>query len=742
MYLKPIFLMLNCEKLRYHCLANDAVIYLLDEPTKHLNSEERAFVSQVIKTTARYLTDKGLGIVGSWVVQLIHEGRPKVVFRNRIRIPPVEPDPIQGLCVYFCARYLRGEHRSKIGPDRPIPDRTELVQNSGPKWYGPVRVGLGRSSVWSGPTRHNLQVFGKIGPDRRPNWYKTSDRGPDRNTFGATASVNITARITMKIFGSSLRYWILEYSKGQPKQRKNILRFLNSSKIRMYRKLVRFKGLHGVTTAQFHSYQDAKLIMKAIEKRYEGNKESKKVRRTLLKQQYKNFAASSSKTLDQTFDRLQKLISQLEIQDEVIEQEDINLKLLRSLPSEWKTRALIWRNKAKIETISLDDLYNNFKIYEPELTGSSSTSQNPQYVAFISFNSTNNTNEADNTAYGVSTAHTQDGIRGYDWSYQAEEEYPINYALMALTSLESSSSLESKVDSCSKTCLKAYATIKEQYYRLSSDYKKSQFNLVSYKAGLQSVEERLVHYKKNEAVFEEKINILNLKVRLRKNALVEYTKKLEKAEKERDDLKLTLEKYHNSSKSLNTLLESQVSDKVKTRLGYKAASSAVENFVNSSKMIENQENVKSRSDKGYHTGVYNTVETKHVKNNNFSPPIIEEWISDDESEVEFEPKVKDKTVRPSIEKIKFVKPASEKVKKLGSPKKPNSLIICARQPTSEGVQGKKSYDTGFSRHMTGNKCYLIDYEDYDGGFVSFGDGKGRIFGKDKIKTGTLDSDDV
>ncbi|GKD12870.1 ribonuclease H-like domain-containing protein [Tanacetum coccineum] len=90
----------------------------------------------------------------------------------------------------------------------------------------------------------------------------------------------------------------------------------------------------------------------------------------------------------------------------------MNLKLLRSLPSEWKTHALIWRNKEEIETISLDDLYNNLKIYEPELTGSSSTSQNPQNVAFVSSNNTNSnnnssTNEADNTAYGVSAAHTQ-----------------------------------------------------------------------------------------------------------------------------------------------------------------------------------------------------------------------------------------------------------------------------------------------------------------------------------------------
>ncbi|GJV05137.1 hypothetical protein Tco_1338706 [Tanacetum coccineum] len=92
---------------------------------------------------------------------------------------------------------------------------------------------------------------------------------------------------------------------------------------------------------KFHTYQDAKLLTEAIEKRYGGNKESKKVQRTLIKQQYKNFAALSSESFDQTFNRLQKLIGQLEIQGEVINQEYMNLKLLRSLPSEWKYHALI-----------------------------------------------------------------------------------------------------------------------------------------------------------------------------------------------------------------------------------------------------------------------------------------------------------------------------------------------------------------------------------------------------------------
>ncbi|GJV11410.1 hypothetical protein Tco_1352951 [Tanacetum coccineum] len=71
---------------------------------------------------------------------------------------------------------------------------------------------------------------------------------------------------------------------------------------------------------------------------------------------------------------------------------------------------LLLRNKVETKTISLDNLYNNLKIYELELKDSTNTSQNLQNVAFVSSNSTNSnnsTNEADNTTYGVSTAHTQ-----------------------------------------------------------------------------------------------------------------------------------------------------------------------------------------------------------------------------------------------------------------------------------------------------------------------------------------------
>nr|GEU99457.1 retrovirus-related Pol polyprotein from transposon TNT 1-94 [Tanacetum cinerariifolium] len=58
------------------------------------------------------------------------------------------------------------------------------------------------------------------------------------------------------------------------------------------------------------------------------------------------------------------------------------------------------------------------------------------------------------------------------------------------------------------------------------------------------------------------------------------------------------------------------------------------------------------------------------------------------------------------------------------------------------LKGKGIVDSGYSKHMTGNKAYLVDYQDFNGGPVAFGGSKGQITGKGKIRTGKLDFEDV
>nr|GEX97408.1 putative reverse transcriptase domain-containing protein [Tanacetum cinerariifolium] len=182
---------------------------------------------------------------------------------------------------------------------------------------------------------------------------------------------------------------------------------------------------------------DAKSLWEAIKNRFRGNKESKKMQKTIFKQNYENLAASSQEGLDKTYDRFQKLVSHLEIHGEVISQEDANLKLLRSLPLAWNNIALIMRNKSNLDTLSIDDLYNNLKVYEFEIKSQSNSSLNSHNVAFVSSYNTRSTNETVNIVYGVSTASSknQASTAAYDDDIDTDDlqEIDLKWQMSMLT---------------------------------------------------------------------------------------------------------------------------------------------------------------------------------------------------------------------------------------------------------------------------------------------------------------------
>nr|GFA68363.1 hypothetical protein [Tanacetum cinerariifolium] len=107
--------------------------------------------------------------------------------------------------------------------------------------------------------------------------------------------------------------------------------------------------------------------------------------------------------LDKGYDRFQRLLSLLEINRLGVSTKDANQNFLRSLPSAWSNISLIMRNKPGIDNLDIDDLYNNLKVYEADIKGSSGSSSNSQNVAFVFAESTSNINEL-NAAYSVSTA--------------------------------------------------------------------------------------------------------------------------------------------------------------------------------------------------------------------------------------------------------------------------------------------------------------------------------------------------
>nr|GEY80033.1 hypothetical protein [Tanacetum cinerariifolium] len=269
-----------------------------------------------------------------------------------------------------------------------------------------------------------------------------------------------------------------------------------------------------------------------------------------------------------------------------------------------RTHTLIWRNTTDLEEQSLDDLFNNLKIYEAEVKSSSSASTSTQNIDFVSSSNTDSTNEPISDAgsiFAISAKLHVSALPNVDtlssaiiylfFSSQSNspqldnddlkqidaddlEEMDLKWQ-MAMLTVEyynchrkrhftrkcrspkdtrrndaaepqrrnvpvETSTLNALVSQYDGFLVKAYATLQSNYDNLTDDNRKSQFDVISYKTRLESVEARLLIYQQNESVFEEDIKLLKLEVQLRDSALVVLRENLEKAEQERDGLKLKL----------------------------------------------------------------------------------------------------------------------------------------------------------------------------------------------------------
>ncbi|GKC09518.1 ribonuclease H-like domain-containing protein [Tanacetum coccineum] len=140
--------------------------------------------------------------------------------------------------------------------------------------------------------------------------------------------------------------------------------------------------------AKFHKITDAREMWNAIKSRFGGNDESKKMQKHFLKQQFK----------------------------------DANQKFLRSLPSSWSQVALVMRTKPDVDSLSFDDLYNNLRVFESGVKGSTASTSSTQNVAFVSLDSTSGTNNV-STAYGASPSFSHSSQRENLSSYTNDLMY-------------------------------------------------------------------------------------------------------------------------------------------------------------------------------------------------------------------------------------------------------------------------------------------------------------------------------
>ncbi|GJY67460.1 hypothetical protein Tco_0469698 [Tanacetum coccineum] len=147
---------------------------------------------------------------------------------------------------------------------------------------------------------------------------------------------------------------------------------------------------------------------------------------------------------------------------------------------------------------------------------------------------------------------------GYDKS-----KVQTNMALMAFSDSEVYND-----KTCSKTCLKNYETLKKQCDDLIVKLNQTEFTAATYKRGLATVEEQLITYRKNEVLFSEEVAVLKREVACKDYEINVLKSEFEKVKQEKEGIEFKIEKFNNASKSLNKLLESQITDKSKKGLGY------------------------------------------------------------------------------------------------------------------------------------------------------------------------------
>ncbi|GJX81491.1 putative ribonuclease H-like domain-containing protein [Tanacetum coccineum] len=769
--------------------------------------------------------------------------------------------------------------------------------------------------------------------------------------------------------------------------------------------------------AKFHKMTDAKEMWEAIKSRFGGNDESKKMQKYILKQQFEGFSVSNSEGLHKGYDRFQSLLSQLEIHGAGVSTEDANQKFLRSLPAAWSQISLIMRTKPGVDSLSFDDLYNNLRVFEPDVKGSTASSSStegsssytdelmysffanqssgPQLdhedleqldefdleemdlkwqVAMISMrlkkfykktgrklqfdakepvgfdktkvecynchktghfarecrskgNQDSRRRDAGYTGYKAKDSGRRPGKQeepkalvtldgdGVDWTSHSEDEQE-NYALMAY----SNSGSDTEVNSCSKECKESYAKLKKLYDEQREQLGDASIEIQAYTQALKKVEAQLVAHQQNQLWYEKKIRFMKINLDDKTDVLTYHKKLLEKVEKEKEELKAKVEKWHNSSKGLNILLNSQMSarDKAGRR------SSDIEDSPVNDRYAEGMHVVPPPMTRIYiPSGPDVEIDESHVETNESIPkpvanepkavsdpkvwsdaPIIEEYESDsDDEHVSLPTKEQETPSFAFVNTVKHVKTPRQTVKEQNtcsqSPKpnkkdcsglmskklglgygftkkacfvcgsfshlirdcdfyekrmakqvelnkqkgkgivqrenkpvwnnvqrlnqnkfvpttvltrtgrfpintasqaaststarkvtvrpivneiRPRNNFFKSHSPTrrpfykttapkdnflnhklntaggktvsavggiretaddpQKALKNKGIIDSGCSRHMTGNKAYLVDYQDYNGGLVAFGGSKGYITGKGKITIGKLDFEDV
>ncbi|GJW53016.1 putative ribonuclease H-like domain-containing protein [Tanacetum coccineum] len=337
--------------------------------------------------------------------------------------------------------------------------------------------------------------------------------------------------------------------------------------------------------AKFHKMTDAKEMWDAIKSRFGGNDESKKMQKYILKQQFESFSISNSEGLHKGYDR--------------------------SLPPSWSQLSLVMRTKPGVDSLSFDDLYDNLRVFEYDVKGSSTSTSSNQNVAFVSSERTNGTNDV-STAYGVSPSSSHNSQRENTSSYTDEVLYSFFANQSSSTKLDHEDLEQLDKFDLEEIDLKwqdarrrdagtfvykakdngkrpgkqeeskALVTLDGEGidWTKHADDEQEDFALIAYSNSgsdskvISCSKECVESYSKLKKLYDEqrekleKIRFMKIDVDDKTDVLTYHKKLLAEAVKEKEDLKTKIEQWKSSSKNLGKLLGSQMSANDKFRLGY------------------------------------------------------------------------------------------------------------------------------------------------------------------------------
>nr|GEX07370.1 hypothetical protein [Tanacetum cinerariifolium] len=338
---------------------------------------------------------------------------------------------------------------------------------------------------------------------------------------------------------------------------------------------------------------------------------------------------------------------------------------------------------------------------------------------------------------------------GLDWSYMANEKK--DHALVADAEASTEFTLMAKTESkvfdnslCSNDCKKKNDSLNSKIKDLTGELSKANKYIYHYKLAVAQLEGRLVEYKEREVKYIEKIRTLEMYRASNLKCIKTLDKELEELKLEKDGLDGKLVGLLKASKNLDNLIESQRPDKVKEGVGYNVVPPPAADLYLSPK--------KDFSWTSLPESVNDTVTDYSRPSPTVASTSAEGQTKDSSTS---EDVASPNTPKPFV---KFVKPKDSQSESLEFVLNKKACYNCGdfshlandcrirvqRETTSTKVHtadmGRKGkagssqnniddkgyWDSGCSRHMKGNISHLSDFEPFDGGYVSFGQGGCKI----------------